>query len=1310
MKKNLLIILTAFASIAALAQNRPVETKKDPNVFDEAAARAQAKAKNLKSTEIEGYVNYLRNDFSSKKALAKETHHHTPYEPAGTLGVQETVIYLEPGKPMSVGCPNMGFEQFNFTGWTGGIGTVSTGPIGGNPNYTPTGATIINTAGNNVSQANTINYHTILSLPPVDPNYLTINGYDSAACRAVGTQTISDIPFVSPFSFDPVSVRMNGTNSNYRACRLKYITTVSPTNLRLSFSYAVVLQNPSGHATEESPYFKVEVKNEATGVILPGCTSYTFNPKSSLPSDSLKLSVIGNSFDPTYYRKWQYYSVDLSSLPAGTNVSINFEVGGCTLGGHWGYAYVDAECGGIGTPYANMCSGSNFATLIAPTGFNNYQWYGPGGIIAGATNDTLIQSPATPGDTYTVTMVSPGGCALSQTVSIGFTTVNIINLNSTSSCPGGNSGTASVQANGSNGIYTYTWTNTSTGQVVSNNQTATGLAPGNYSVVVASTTCGQASANLSVGVSPPFFQAMSKAFCGNSTIIALAGGSNYQWYFNNTPVAAPLGNNDTMYINNATNGDIYTVVYNNAQGCRDSIKYTLNQIAGGSAYFSNTTNVCPNNTNGSTVLNLNTPFAAPYSYYVTGPTSSDVVLNTSSSSTTQTLSPLAPGTYTAVINDGTCIYNYTVAIGVIQTNFTITPTNTVLCFPEETTFNLSFGDVAPSTCGLSATGGCSTPNVVQIGNGTTVNSTTSYPAIYGNFYRNTRHQLLFRASELIAAGVQAGKLSSISFFVTTINGATAYPNFTIKMKCTTVNDLPPGSAFDNTGLVQVYNVATANITTGWNTYNFPNAYEWDGVSNLLVDVCNAQTASWTNNSSSPYTITPFNSVRWFNSDGTVACGNSTSSGYTPNTTYRPNVQFGNCGASAPSAYSVAVSSNGTVTVNYANDSLKVAPTFTTPPANGQVVYTFSVTNPVGGCVETKTIAVLYPPLTTSITTAVTNSTICEGDTTSLLAFGAYNYSWSYFQGGGLTPIATSSTINVTPPSVGLNTYVVTGNAPCPSATPDTKTVTVNVIPKANLIAAPLNNVVKCLNQPFILNVGVGSSTTGNAGTPYSYSWTEQPSNTPAPGATNSSTYSANSNNTTTYQVAITGSCAIGTTATVTVSNFVNDLGVSIIDSAAICPRSDFELNAISNGGRPNYNYNWTMAPSLSSISNTNHLSMNSPETEGTYTIMVTSTDSCGYVASDIQLITVLPPCEIVIPNVITPNGDGVNEYFKIKNLEYHPNTSLIIYDRWGKKVYESNNYDNMWKAEGKNDGTFFYILDVPDDKKYTGHITVFSKP
>ena len=1295
------------------------------NYFDEKAAYEQAKAKGIHASEINGYVQFLKNDFSSKKALERQAHKHTPYE-GGSTNIQETIIYLQPNKPMSLGCPNMGFEQYNFNGWTGGTGTVTTGPAGGNPNYVSAGASIINSAGDNVSVLNTINYHTIMTIPPTNNVYPTCIGYDSLAVRAVGSSTISDIPFVSPYSFDPISVRLNSANGNKRAARLKYITTTSSTNQRLSFSYAVILNDPSSHFAQESPYFKVQVKNESTGALLPGCSSDDFNPKTAIASDSLKTSLVQINGAVIKYRKWNYYSVDLSSLPAGTSVSINFEVGGCSLGDHTSYAYVDAECGGMGTPYANMCTGSTFATLVAPTGFNSYQWADASGIIVGATNDTLIIPSAIPGTTYTINLISPSGCSLTQTVAIALTTVNIINLNSTSLCSGGNSGSASVLASGSNGVYTYTytWTNVSTGSVVATSQTATNLAPGSYSVLVASTTCGQASANLSVGVSPPFFFSQQKTFCGNATTIIQPNGSNYIWYHNSTVIAAPNGTNDTLTVNAPLNGDIYTVVYKNAQGCKDSLAYILNQIAGGNVYFSNINNVCPNDSNGSVVLNLNSSFSAPYNYLVTGPTSSVVVTNTITSATSITISPLAPGTYTSVINDGVCIYNNTFNIGVIQNNFTVTPKDSVKCFPEGVTMSLNYGQVLPPSCGFDPLL-CTAPPIQLYTTGPfTQNGATNYPTPYGNYYTNGRTQFLIRKAELNASGIFGGKISSLAFNVLNINASvTSYPNFSLKIGCTNLSELPNATIADQSfisGLQTVYSNANQPITLGWLTHNFSQSYLWDGNSNIIIEVCFSfpGTFNFSENVSVQLKKVSYISSMYHVDDSAPVCGgtqladnNGIGGMVTNGINMLPNLKFGYCPYYLPaSSYAVAVSSNGTITNNYANDSIRVAPAFATPPlGTGSVIYTISVTNPIGGCVATKTVEIFYPPLTTTLTTVISDSTLCEGDNTTLTASGASTYNW-YSQtvpGGSLTPISGSSSINVIPPSIGINTYVVTGNAPCAGSVPDTNTIRVYITPKATLLITSLQDVTKCLNKAFILIPEVSSITPGSQGTPYNYSWTKLPGNIPAPGNNTDSSYIETSNSTTTLVVTVNGVCANSNSDTVVVKNFVDDLAISIIDSATSCANTPFTLNTLTTGGHLVYNYSWYLIPNTNPISNSSNLAYTSPESEGTYTMAVTVNDSCGYSKTDYEVIIVLPPCNVIIPNIITPNGDGANEFFKIKNIEHHPNTSVIIFDRWGIKIYENPNYNNEWKAEGVSDGTFFYIINVPEDKTYNGFVTVF---
>lgn len=1322
---NKFLRLTFIFGLAPMIAFAQPEKKQNATqeTFNVQKATEEARKKGIHESDIAGYVDYLKRDFSSQQALKKSGHIHTPYENANKP-VYQTVINLTPNanqtaqKNSNAGCTNIGFENYDFSGWTGTTGQVSTGT--NLPNYTATGSSIVNPAGNNVFMANTSNYHTIMTIPATNNVYPNCNqtGYDSAACRTAGTQTISEIPFVSPYSFDPVSVRMNGMNSNYRACQLKYIVTTSASVKRLSFSYAVVLQNPSGHSAGESPYFKVTVINENTNTILPGCTSYTFNPKTTVPSDSLKQSVVGSTFDPTMYRKWQYYSVDLSTLPVGTSVSLNFEVGGCTQGGHWGYAYVDAECGGIGVPYANMCSGSNNAVLVAPTGFNTYQWFDPSNNPIAApqgTNDTLVVSPASPGQVYSVQMVSAGNCTLTLTDTIKLTSVNILNTNSSPSCQGGSSGSAQVVAAGSNGTLVYSWVNSS-GTVVSTSANPTNLPPGNYTITVSSTACGTASAVVNVGVAPPQFMSQTASYCGNVAFITEPGNSNYQWYNNTTPISGPAGTNDTLYITSPVVGAIYYVTYQTPAGCRDSVKYTLSLIGGGSVYTSNINNVCPGGSNGTAVLNLQTINTPTYNYFVNGPGgySSNLV---GTSATKDSLINLAPGAYTYTVNDGVCIYSSTFTVSTISTPVVATPNSSVICFPNDTAkINLSFGSAPPTTCGITPFN-CNSPNIMQLfPAGTTSNGGTSYPTPYGNWYTYSKQQFLVTQADLAAAGVSAGKISSLAFNITSLNSSIlSYPNFEIKMGCTNINTFT--SSFE-TGLSTVFSSNNVPVSVGWNTHTFQNSFLWDGTSNVIIDVCFGMNtypnSSYTQNCSVELVQKSYNAAIWHAEDtGPNFCSSTTVApnfyATMPNgTTMLPNMRFGWCQFAPPASdYTVSVTpSTPTPTISADNGTVTVLPPFTTTPVNNTPVsYTVHVVNPIGGCTKDTVINIIYAGSLTDVKTSK-DTTICVGASVTFTAGNANGYQWYYMT----TPtnslaISTNTTISVTPPVVGTNTYIVRGGGYC-GAAPDYDTIVVTVKPIAQLEIAPLVDVTKCQYSSYNLHAGVGSTTPGNTGAPYTYQWTTLPGNSPAPGTNNTADYSANSQSTQTLVISVSGQCANGDKDTVVVQNFPSQILANIIDSASVCSSSPFELHSSVSGGHPAYTYNWVLQPNQS-IGNGPSLSGTSPGQQGNYVITLTVTDSCGITHSDDQVINVLPPCSVVIPNIITPNGDGVNDFFKVGNLDKHPNTSLTIYDRWGKKVYEVDDYKNDWKADGTSDGTFFYILNVPDDKAYNGYITVF---
>lgn len=73
--------------------------------------------------------------------------------------------------------------------------------------------------------------------------------------------------------------------------------------------------------------------------------------------------------------------------------------------------------------------------------------------------------------------------------------------------------------------------------------------------------------------------------------------------------------------------------------------------------------------------------------------------------------------------------------------------------------------------------------------------------------------------------------------------------------------------------------------------------------------------------------------------------------------------------------------------------------------------------------------------------------------------------------------------------------------------------------------------------------------------------------------------------------------------------------------------------------------------------------------------------------------------EVFVPNVFTPNGDALNQYFHIRKIELYPKSRLTILDRWGKVVFESNGYQNDWDGEDVSSGVYYYSLYLGRNKK-----------
>lgn len=80
---------------------------------------------------------------------------------------------------------------------------------------------------------------------------------------------------------------------------------------------------------------------------------------------------------------------------------------------------------------------------------------------------------------------------------------------------------------------------------------------------------------------------------------------------------------------------------------------------------------------------------------------------------------------------------------------------------------------------------------------------------------------------------------------------------------------------------------------------------------------------------------------------------------------------------------------------------------------------------------------------------------------------------------------------------------------------------------------------------------------------------------------------------------------------------------------------------------------------------------------------------------------------VSIPNVFTPNGDGVNDTFVFEYLDLYKENQFTIFDRTGKIVFNKKNYGGEWNANELNEGIYFYnFFEDKYQRTFTGWIKI----
>lgn len=232
-------------------------------------------------------------------------------------------------------------------------------------------------------------------------------------------------------------------------------------------------------------------------------------------------------------------------------------------------------------------------------------------------------------------------------------------------------------------------------------------------------------------------------------------------------------------------------------------------------------------------------------------------------------------------------------------------------------------------------------------------------------------------------------------------------------------------------------------------------------------------------------------------------------------------------------------------------------------------------------------------------------------------------------------------------------------------------VTLSSKPNPNFVIDGVTEI--CVGQQEILTIIPDNFTVNEA----TYQWSQN-----GQILTNETQSTINTNGIGTYQVTVDlDGCAV--TKQTIISEKTNTFDVNLVQG---CLGTDYIITVMNSQDFPNATYLWNGPNNFSS--NQQNVSVPTNLT-GVYNVVVTDENGC---TSNENINVTNIPCQI--PNLVTINNDGNNEKFDLSGYEVK---KLSIYNRYGRLVYEKDNYMNEWLGENENgkplpDSTYFYII------------------
>lgn len=184
-----------------------------------------------------------------------------------------------------------------------------------------------------------------------------------------------------------------------------------------------------------------------------------------------------------------------------------------------------------------------------------------------------------------------------------------------------------------------------------------------------------------------------------------------------------------------------------------------------------------------------------------------------------------------------------------------------------------------------------------------------------------------------------------------------------------------------------------------------------------------------------------------------------------------------------------------------------------------------------------------------------------------------------------------------------------------------------------------------------------------------------------------------------YTVSDASSCEVSNTVQIDVP--IGGLAVDVIVTNETCEGDlDGGIVVEITGGAEPYDISWSTGENTADLASL---------AGGVYTVTVTDADGCEVVRE----ISVGQTCNPEVPDVFSPNGDGVNDEWVIPELVNFPNNEVRIFNRWGEVIFQQKAYANDWQGTYTNGqllniGAYYYIIKLndPNDTVLSGSITI----